>query len=44
MNDGAQGTQLVNYPIAKRNPVGLLLNFGERKKVEVERKAEVLNA
>jgi len=29
---------LVNYPVATGKPVGLVLNFGERK-VEVKRKA-----
>ena len=34
--------QLVNYLVAINKPVGLLLNFGERK-VEVKRKVKDLN-
>ena len=36
----AHEVQLVNYLVATGKPVGLLLNFGERK-VEVKRKARV---
>ena len=39
----AHEIQLVNYLAATGKPVGLLLNFGERK-VEVKRKVRVLNA
>ena len=38
----AHETQLVNYLVATRKPVGLVLNFGEEK-VEVERKIKDLN-
>jgi hypothetical protein len=34
--------QLVNYLVATGKPVGLILNFGERK-VEVKRKVKDLN-
>ena len=37
----AHEVQLVNYLVATRRPVGLLLNFGERK-VDVKRKVRVL--
>ena len=37
----AHEVQLVNYLVATRKPVGLLLNFGERK-VEVKRKVRIL--
>jgi len=37
----AHEVQLVNYLVATRRPVGLLLNFGERK-VDVKRKIRVL--
>ncbi len=40
--DDAHEVQLVNYLVATNNPVGLLLNFGERK-VEVKRKLRELN-
>ena len=39
----AHEIQLVNYLVATGKPVGLLLNFGERK-VEVKRKVRELNA
>ena len=39
----AHEIQVVNYLVATGKPVGLLLNFGERK-VEVKRKVKVLNA
>ncbi len=38
----AHEVQLVNYLVATNKPVGLLLNFGERK-VEVKRKVKDLN-
>jgi GxxExxY protein len=38
----AHEVQLVNYLVATNKPVGLLLNFGERK-VEVKRKLRELN-
>ena len=38
----AHEVQLVNYLVAANKPVGLLLNFGERK-VEVKRKVKDLN-
>jgi len=38
----AHEVQLVNYLVATGKPVGLLLNFGERK-VEVKRKVKELN-
>jgi hypothetical protein len=34
--------QLVNYLVATGKPVGLILNFGERK-VEIKRKVKDLN-
>ena len=34
--------QLVNYLVATGKPVGLILNFGERK-VEIKRKVKELN-
>ena len=37
----AHEVQLVNYLVATRRPVGLLLNFGERK-VDVKRKIRIL--
>ena len=37
----AHEVQLVNYLVAKGKPVGLILNFGERK-VEVKRKIKDL--
>ena len=37
----AHEVQLVNYLVTTRKPVGLLLNFGE-KKVEVKRKVRIL--
>ncbi|MBU1486694.1 GxxExxY protein [bacterium] len=37
----AHEVQLVNYFVATRKPVGLILNFGERK-VEVKRKVREL--
>ena len=37
----AHEVQLVNYLVATRKPVGLILNFGERK-VEVKRKIKDL--
>ena len=37
----AHEVQLVNYLVATRKPVGLLLNFGERK-VDVKRKVRIL--
>lgn len=39
----AHEVQLVNYLVATGKPVGLLLNFGERK-VEVKRKIKELNS
>ncbi len=38
----AHEVQLVNYLIATGKPVGLILNFGERK-VEIKRKVKDLN-
>jgi GxxExxY protein len=38
----AHEVQLVNYLVATEKPVGLILNFGERK-VEVKRKVKDLN-
>ena len=38
----AHETQLVNYLVATGKPVGLILNFGERK-VEIKRKVKDLN-
>ncbi len=38
----AHEIQLVNYLVAKGKPVGLVLNFGERK-VEIKRKVKDLN-
>jgi len=38
----AHEVQLVNYLVATGKPVGLILNFGERK-VEIKRKVEDLN-
>ena len=38
----AQEVQLVNYLVATGKPVGLILNFGERK-VEIKRKVKDLN-
>ena len=38
----AHEVQLVNYLVATGKPVGLILNFGERK-VEIKRKAKDLN-
>jgi GxxExxY protein len=38
----AHEVQLVNYLVATRKPVGLILNFGE-KKVEIKRKVKELN-
>ena len=38
----AHEVQLVNYLVATGKPVGLILNFGERK-VEVKRKVKDLN-
>jgi GxxExxY protein len=38
----AHEVQLVNYLVATRKPVGLILNFGERK-VEIKRKVKDLN-
>ena len=38
----AHEVQLVNYLVATGKPVGLILNFGERK-VEVKRKIKDLN-
>ena len=38
----AHEVQLVNYLVATRKPVGLILNFGE-KKVDVKRKIKDLN-
>ena len=37
----AHEVQLVNYLVATGNPVGLILNFGERK-VEIKRKVKDL--
>ena len=39
----AHEIQLVNYLVATSRPVGLLLNFAERK-VEVKRKVRELNS
>ncbi|MBW2670938.1 MAG: GxxExxY protein [Deltaproteobacteria bacterium] len=38
----AHEVQLVNYLVATGKPVGLILNFGERK-VEIKRKVKELN-
>ena len=38
----AHEIQLVNYLVATGKPVGLILNFGERK-VEIKRKVKELN-
>ena len=38
----AHEVQLVNYLVATRKPVGLILNFGERK-VEIKRKVKELS-
>ena len=38
----AHEVQLVNYLVAAGKPVGLILNFGERK-VEIKRKVKDLN-
>ena len=38
----AHEVQLVNYLVATGKPVGLILNFGERK-VEIKRKVKDLN-
>ncbi len=38
----AHEVQLVNYLVATGKPVGLILNFGE-KKVEIKRKVKDLN-
>ena len=38
----AHEVQLVNYLVATEKPVGLILNFGE-KKVEIKRKVKYLN-
>ena len=38
----AHEIQLVNYLVATGKPVGLILNFGERK-VEIKRKVKDLN-
>ena len=38
----AHEVQLVNYLVATNKPVGLILNFGERK-VEIKRKVKDLN-
>ena len=38
----AHEVQLVNYLVAKRKPVGLIINFGE-KKVEIKRKIRELS-
>ena len=38
----AHEVQLVNYLVATGKPVGLILNFGERK-VEIKRKVKALN-
>jgi len=37
----AYEVQLINYLIATRKPVGLIINFGE-KKVEIKRKVKIL--
>ena len=42
MTQGCGFLNSPNYPVATGNPVGLLLNFAERK-VEVKRNVEVLN-
>ena len=39
---GAHEVQLVNYLVATGKPVGLILNFGERK-VEIKRKVKELS-
>ena len=39
----AYEVQLVNYLVATGKPVGLILNFGERK-VDVKRKIKDLNS
>ena len=38
----AHEVQLVNYLVSTGKPVGLILNFGERK-VEIKRKVKDLN-